>query len=172
MIGLLGVRGALFAIGGLLPVLAILRWRSLGAIDLGAGVSSERVQALRGVPFLAPLPLETLERLAAKLADVSLAAGATLFERATAATGSTSCIAGSLAIELPGETKLEEAPAFVGEIALLRDIPRTASVRAHTDASLWALERDDFLDAVSGHSRSRASADELAVTRLGAVTAV
>ena len=48
LIGLLGVRGALFAIGGLLPVLSILRWRSLGAIDLGAGVSSERVQALGG----------------------------------------------------------------------------------------------------------------------------
>jgi CRP-like cAMP-binding protein len=51
-------------------------------------------------------------------------------------------------------------------------VPRTASVRARTDVSLWALDRDDFLDAVSGHSRSRASADELAVTRLGAVTAV
>ena len=87
-------------------------------------------------------------------------------------TASTCCTAGSLEIDLPGETKLEEAPSFVGEIALLRDIPRTASVRARTDASLWALERDDFLDAVSGHSRSRASADELAVTRLGAITAV
>lgn len=172
LIALLGVRGALFAIGGLLPVLSILRWRSLGAIDEGAQVPPERIEALRGVPFLTPLPLETLERLAGKLVDVSLAAGTALFEAGDRGDRFYVLHSGSLEIELPGETKLEEAPSFVGEIALLRDIPRTASVRAHSDASLWALERDDFLDAVSGHSRSRASADELAVTRLGAVTAV
>ena len=56
LIALLGVRGALFSIGALLPVLSLLRWRSLGAIDAGAGVAPERLQALRAVPFLAPLP--------------------------------------------------------------------------------------------------------------------
>jgi hypothetical protein len=172
LIALLGVRGALFSIGGFLPVLSILRWRSLGAIDAGARVSPERLQALRAVPFLAPLPLETLERLAGQLIDVAVPAGGTLFEQGDHGDRFYVLHAGSLEIVLPGETKVEEAPSFVGEIALLRDIPRTASVRARTDASLWALERDDFLDAVSRHSRSRASADELAVTRLGAVTAV
>jgi MFS family permease len=172
LIALLGVRGALFAIGGLLPVLSILRWRSLGAIDVGARVAPERVAALRAVPFLAPLPLETLERLAGELIDVELPAGATLFERGDTGDRFYVLHIGALEIVLPDATKVEEAPSFVGEIALLRDIPRTASVRAQTDASLWALERNDFLDAVAGHSRSRASADELAVTRLGAVTAV
>jgi CRP-like cAMP-binding protein len=78
---------------------------------------------------------------------------------------------GELEIDLPGETKVERPPAFVGEIALLRDIPRTATVRARTDAKLWALERGDFLDAVGAHARSRASADEVAVARLGTATA-
>jgi MFS family permease len=172
LIALLGVRGALFAIGALLPVLSILRWRSLGAIDVGSRVAPERVAALRAVPFLTPLPLETLERLAGELIDVELPAGATLFEQGDAGDRFYVLHKGSLEIVLPDATKVEEAPSFVGEIALLRDIPRTAAVRAQTDASLWALERNDFLDAVAGHSRSRASADELAVTRLGAVTAV
>ena len=172
LIALLGVRGALVAIGSLLPVLSLLRWRSLGAIDEGARVPPERLQALRAVPFLAPLPLETLERLAGQLTEVELAAGAPLFEQGDGGDRFYLLYAGSLEIALPGGTKVEEAPSFVGEIALLRDVPRTASVRARTDAMLWALERDDFLDAVSRHSRSRASADELAVTRLGAVTAV
>jgi MFS family permease len=172
LIALLGVRGALFAIGALLPVLSLLRWRSLGAIDVGAGVAPERLEALRTVPFLAPLPLETLERLAGQLTDVELPAGATLFEQGDPGDRFYVLHAGSLEIDLQDDLKLEEAPSFVGEIALLRDVPRTATVRARTDAALWALERDDFLDAVSGHSRSRASADELAVTRLGAVTAV
>jgi MFS family permease len=172
LIALLGVRGALIAIGALLPVLSLLRWRSLGAIDEGARVPAERLEALRRVPFLAPLPLETLERLAAQLSDVQLAAGATLFEQGDHGDRFYILRDGTIEIALPTETKVEEAPSFVGEIALLRDVPRTASVRARTDVSLWALDRDDFLDAVSGHSRSRASADELAVTRLGAVTAV
>jgi len=172
LIALLGVRGALFAIGALLPVLSLLRWRSLGAIDVGAGVARERVEALRSVPFLAPLPLETLERLAAQLVDVEVPAGATLFERGDRGDRFYVLRSGTLEIALPEQTKIEEAPSFVGEIALLRDVPRTASVRARTAATLWALEPDDFLDAVSGHARSRASADELAVTRLGAVTAV
>ena len=172
LIALLGVRGALVAIGALLPVLSLLRWRSLGAIDEGARVPAERLEALRGVPFLAALPLETLERLAAQLSDVELPAGAPLFEQGDHGDRFYVLRKGTIEIALPTETKVEDAPSFVGEIALLRDVPRTASVRARTDVALWALDRDDFLDAVSGHSRSRASADELAVTRLGAVTAV
>lgn len=171
LLGLFGVRGALLSLGALLPVLSILRWRSLATIDKGADIPEERLAALRGVPFLAPLPLHTLERLARGLADVSLPAGATLFERGDAGDRFYVLREGQLEIELPEETKLEQAPAFVGEIALLRDIPRTATVRARTGAALWALERGDFLDAVSGHSRSRASAEEVAVARLGTATA-
>jgi MFS family permease len=171
LIGLFGVRGALFCVGAFLPVLSILRWRSLGTIDAGAQVPEERLAALRGVPFLAPLPAQTLEWLADRLADVSLPAGETLFERGDPGDRFYLLREGTLEIVLPGETKVEKAPAFVGEIALLRDIPRTASVRARTDSALWALERSDFLGAVSGHARSRASAEELAVARLGTATA-
>ena len=76
-------------------------------------------------------------------------------------------VAGELEIELPGELKVETAPAYVGEIALLRDVPRTATVRARTDASLFSLDREAFLDAVLGHARSRSSAEAVAVARVG-----
>ena len=68
-----------------------------------------------------------------KLADVTLPAGATLFEAGDHGDRFYVLHEGSLEIALPGETKVEEAPSFVGEIALLRDVPRTASVRARTD---------------------------------------
>ena len=57
-----------------------------------------------------------------------------------------------------------------GEIALLRDVPRTATVTAATDVSLVTLERDVFLPAVTGHGPANATAEELVAERLGSFT--
>jgi CRP-like cAMP-binding protein len=123
------------------------------------------------VPFLAALPMQVLEYLGERLTDVTLVPGQLLFEAGDHGDRFYLLHEGTIEIDLPDQVKAESAPAYVGEIALLRDIPRTATVRARTAASLWALERDDFLDAVTGHARSLASADEVMVTRLGVVTA-
>ena len=49
---------------------------------------------------------------------------------------------------------------WFGELALLRDIPRTATVTAETAVAMWAVERDSFLAAVGAATRSREVADE------------
>ena len=57
-----------------------------------------------------------------------------------------------------------------GEIALLRDVPRTATVTTTEPSKLFALDRETFLDAVSSDNRSYAAANETANRRLGAMS--
>jgi MFS family permease len=166
----IGIRSTLFAVGALLPALAVLTARGLASIDRGAHVPTEQIAALRRVPFLAMLPAQSLERLALRLRRVELQAGATLFARGDHADSFFMLESGQLAIELDGAVKVEEAPGFVGEIALLRSVPRTATVRAASDVKLWALDRDDFLDAVTGHAWASSRADSVVVARLGAAS--
>jgi CRP-like cAMP-binding protein len=123
------------------------------------------------VPFLAALPLERREGLAAALERVELPAGATLFEEGDRGDRFYVLADGAVEIELAEGNKIEEAPAFVGEIAVLQSIPRTATVRAARAATLWALDGDAFLAAVSGHERTRRAAEAVVASR-GAVATV
>jgi hypothetical protein len=53
-----------------------------------------------------------------------------------------------------------------GEIALLRDVPRTATVTALAESTLLVLGRDAFLAAVTGHPAAAAEADRVVAARL------
>jgi len=167
LVATLGARGALLVVGSLLPVLAALRWRSLARIDDGARIPEERLNAIESVSFLAILPAQRRELLASRLEPVELAAATVLFRRDDHGDRFYVLVDGELEIDLPGEVKLEQAPGYVGEIALLRDVPRTATVRARTSSSLYSLDRETFLEAVLGHARSRSSAEAVAVARIG-----
>ena len=167
----LGTRGALLAVGALLPALALLSQHKLAAIDDGSRIPAAQLEALRSVPFLALLPLQTSEYLAGRLQRVELPAGATLFSEGDAGDRFYILAGGSLEIDLPAGVKVEHAPAYVGEIALLRDIPRTATVRAGGTATLWALGRDEFLAAMTGHARARGHADTVVFARLDTANA-
>ena len=66
-----------------------------------------------------------------------------------------------------GQPVREQSPGdWFGEIALVRDELRSATVRARTDLELRALERDYFLAAVTGHAPSAAAADAVVSARL------
>jgi MFS family permease len=168
LIAAIGLRGALVAIGVTLPLLVALRWRKLAAMDTSDTVSESRLAAIQQVPFLASLPLATGEGLARRLERVDLAQGEVLFELGDVGDRFYIVTEGAVEIDLPEGVKVEEAPCYVGEIALLHDIPRTATVRAARASVLWALARDDFLAAVTGHAASRSAAGEIAGARLSA----
>jgi predicted MFS family arabinose efflux permease len=163
LVSLLGIRATLVVTGLFLPVLTALFWRKLTALD---EASPEHLELLRSVPIFSPLPPPALERLARSLEPVRLDAGAVLFEAGDDGDRFYVVERGQVAVELPAGPRLEGPGRWVGEIALLRDVPRTATVRAATDTSLLALDRDDFLTAVTGHAPAHSAANEIVSERL------
>jgi MFS family permease len=163
LIAVAGIRVALVATGLFLPILAGLLWRRLVSLDSG---DPAHLELLRSLPLFAPLPPQALERLARSLEPVPGAAGEVLFHAGDEGDRFYVIESGELAIELATGTKTEGPGGWVGEIALLRDVPRTATVRAVTDADLLALDRDEFLGAVTGPDPANAAANEIVGERL------
>jgi MFS family permease len=173
LVSALGARTALVVAGSFLPVVALLTYRRLLAIDREAtGPPPERVRLLQGSAIFAPLPLATIEWLSSRLLPVHLEAGSTLFRQGEHGDRFYLIDQGELEVLIDGAPPKVEGPGgSLGEIALLRDIPRTATVRARTDADLYALERDDFLGAVTGHPGSAEAAEAVVGAHLGVATA-
>ncbi len=168
----LGIRGALLSSGIVLPLLAGLLWRRLAKLDSGYSATDDAVGLLRSVEIFAPLDLPTLERLARALTTVEAPAGETVIRQGDHGDRYYVVGRGELEVSVDGEPvrRLGVGEGF-GEIALLRDVPRTSTVVAVTDVSLHALDRDPFLDAVGGNPSSRRAADSLIDMRLGSLRA-
>ncbi len=152
---MLGVLGALVLVGGSLLLRATER--SLRSADPAL------VACLRSVSFMASLPQPTLERLAR------------IAERRSAPTGSAIVAEGDHGDEffvvMSGEAevrvgteavRLLTAPASFGEVALLHDTPRTATVTPTTPCELAVIRKDDFLDAISRTGTSHRGALDIA----------
>jgi MFS family permease len=168
LVSLFGVRWALAATGLVLPALALVSWARLHAIDTRAVVPERELDLLRGLPLFAPLPPATLEHLAVSLVRVRAAPGMEVTRQGDVGDRFYVVDEGELDVAIDGEEVTTLGPGdHFGEIALLRDVPRTATVTARTDASLLALERDEFVSAVTGHPASRDAADAVVAARLG-----
>jgi MFS family permease len=167
LIGVLGDRPALIVTGALLPVLAALSWRALRRIDETAPAPGFELDLLRAVPMFAPLPVATLEHLAGSLDPVDIKAGSAVFRAGDR--GDRFYLVADGEVEIALDARPPEAigrGGWFGEIALLRDVPRTATVVARTDARLLALDRDEFVSAVTGHPESAEAADAVIGARL------
>jgi MFS family permease len=163
----LGIRGALLATGAFLPVLALITSRRLTAIDAEAPPVERGLELLRAIAIFAPLPQPTLEHLASALAPVTVRAGEEVFRQGDPGDRFYVVSDGEVDVLMDGRhVRTEGRGDYFGEIALLRDIPRTATVWAKTDARLLALPREEFIAAVTGHARSAEAADAAVTTRL------
>ena len=167
LVTFLGARWTLVIAGALLLVAAVVTRRRIDELDVGPRVPAEDLALLRATPLFEPLASTMLERVARNSVHAEVQAGTVLIRegdvgdrfyvvangRAEVATGGR-----RVAVLGPGE--------YVGEIALLRDVPRTATVTALEDTRLLTLEREEFLRAVTGHETAHATAHSAASGRL------
>jgi MFS family permease len=158
-IATIGLRGGLAIIGVSVTGLVVAGIAGLSRID-GTTLAPAKLPVVRANEILAPLPEGVQERLARALIPVHVPAGGVVCREGDAGDRFYLIEQGTAEVTSEGVTVNELGPgdAF-GEIALLRDVPRQATVRAVTDLTLHALERDVFIGAVTGHGEARRRAE-------------
>jgi MFS family permease len=162
-----GSRLALLGVAAVLPLATVAGGRALFGLDAGAPVPVVEIALLRSLPLFAALPVPVLEGLAAALGPVDVSAGTVLIRQGdfgdayyAIAAGELDAVADGVFLRRCGRGE------GVGEIALLRAVPRTATVIAHTAATVYELNSEPFLTAVLGHPATQRQADRIADARL------
>jgi len=169
LIALVGVRGTVVVVGLILSLFLLIRWSALRALEIGAPVEEDRFRLLRDHPIFAPLPMEALERLSHDLVSSTPAPGEEIVTQGKPGRRFYLIAAGEVEVRVDGVFRHNQAEGeCFGEIALLNDVPRTATVTALAGCRLLALDRDHFVSAVTGHRRSGEAATTVAEDRLAA----
>jgi hypothetical protein len=162
-----GNRLALLGVAAVLPVAAVAGGRAVFRLDSGATVPVVQIALLRSLPLFADLPAPALEGLAAALEPMTLSAGEVLIRQGDPGDAYYAIAAGELDAAQDGRWLGRFGRGEgVGEIALLRDVPRTATVTAFSAATVYRLDRDLFLTAVLGHAPTQRQAGRIAAARL------
>jgi MFS family permease len=165
IVDVIGPRPALIAVGSILPILTLVSYGRLRELDRTVAPAPE-LELIERVPMFAPLSIAAKERVAANLIPVSVSPGDVVIRAGLAGDRFYIVGEGTLDIDVGGVHAAARDGDYFGEIALLRDVPRTATVTAVADSNLFALERDAFLAAVTGHSAAHRAGEEVAEARL------
>jgi MFS family permease len=162
-----GVRGALVAIGAFLPLLVLLRFTALNRFESAVEIPERPYRVLRALPLFAPLPLVTVETVALRATEVRVRSGEVVITEGEPGEAFYAIEEGALDPACEGGAfPRMHAGDFFGEIALLRDMPRTATVTACADSVLFEVDREAFLMSVTGQRRSVSAAQSVADVRL------
>jgi hypothetical protein len=162
-----GVRGALVGLGVLLLLGVAACARTVLRLDRESRIPVVEISLLRSVRILSMLPGPVLEGLARALTPRAVRAGEVLIREGDAGDAFYAIADGRFRVSRAGRTLRDVGRGDgVGEIALLRDVPRTASVAAETDALVYTLPREAFLVATTGHAPTHLLAHEVAQSLL------
>ena len=122
---------------------------------------------LTAIPMFVPLAPSVVDALARRLERVTAPASEVVVAEGEESDRFYVIESGLVEVTHDGALLRQEGPGdFFGEIGLLRDVPRTATVTAVEDTVLLALSREDFLAAVTGQSDAFRAADDVVSLRL------
>lgn len=166
LVEVVGPRRALVVVGAILPLLTLLSWRGLVDIDKTVAAPTAELALVDAVPMFAPLSIAAKEYMARRLVPVPVSAGDVVIRAGDPGDRFYIVADGEFDVFADGADRRMGGGDYFGEIALLRDVPRTATIRAVVDGQLYALERADFLAAVTSHSAARVAGEAVVEERL------
>ncbi len=153
VVAIAGLVGSVIVFAALLPLALALAWPGLRGLDRRAAAPARALALLRRLRLFEALDPPAMEVLGRAPTWVTVPAGAVVIREGDAGDRFYVLESGSVSIArggLPIRTLASPGDGF-GEIALLRNVPRTATVIAEEPSVLLVLGRDAFLAAVTGH---------------------
>ena len=149
LVHLVGARTAFLVAGSFLPLVAVALAARLRRMDAASAVPADVVDLLRSVPALSFLPPRIVERMAMEATAVEGTAGDAVVTEGERGRHFYVIAGGELEVTRGSDVLRTLGPGdWFGELALLRDVPRTATVTSLGSSSLWSVEREAFLASV------------------------
>ena len=157
-----GIRAALIAPAVVTLLLMAALWPRLKRIDATAVVPQVEIKLLRSIPLFAALPAPSIEGIARELERLAVSAGTVVITEGDRGDCYYAVADGELVITRQGRTlqTVKRGDGF-GEIALIRDVPRAATVTAATEALLYVLDKEPFVQTVTGHAPTASTAGSI-----------
>jgi MFS family permease len=161
LVALTGLLGAALVVAAILPVAVVLAWGRLARLDRVTAVPTREIALLRGSTLFRPLPADQLEAVARRTVWVTVPTGTVVIREGDPGDRFYVLAAGAVRVERDGRhlRDIVTVGDGFGEIALLRDVPRTATVTSTQETVLLTIERAAFLAAVTGHPDAFAAAE-------------
>ncbi len=150
LVSALGLRPVLILVGAILPVLALTLLGRFRRIDQRSEPAPELLSLFSNISLFAPLPPTTIEKIAARCSVAELSAGTIIINEGDHGDRFYAIVRGHVEVRRGTVAQCTFGPGdHFGEIALLRDINRTATVVALSDVRLAILGTTEFLDALA-----------------------
>jgi MFS family permease len=166
LVGLSGARAALVGTGLVFLLIMAVTWRGLRTVDAAADVPHVQIRLLQSIPLFSRLPAPKLEGLARALRPTAYTTGQTVMCEGEHGDFYCAVARGEVEVAHAGQVvaHLGRGEGF-GEIALIEDVPRTATVTAVEPTDVYCLEKEPFILALTGHAAARTMADGVVARR-------
>ena len=164
---LVGLAWAFIISGGLVLLAGLGSFLAFRGIDASSVLPERQLSLLARIPMFAPLARVDLERLARQLDRIETPVGTEVIRQGDIGDRFYVVDAGEFEIVVDGERiRTQGEGDFFGEIALLQDMPRTATVRALTDGAVWALDQEEFLATLTDLPQAAGAAHRISAERM------